>query len=33
MIRKWDAQTTQGPVKSVDSGDPSDTFGKPYRGD
>lgn len=33
MIQKWDAQTTQGPVKRVDLGDPSDTSGELYRGD
>lgn len=40
MIRKWYAQTSQGPVKRVDSGDASDTSGdasdtsgEPSRGD
>lgn len=33
MIQKWYAQTSQGPVKRVDSGDASDTSGEPSRGD
>ena len=32
VIPKWDAQTTHGPVKSVDFQAPSDTAGEPCGG-